>query len=453
MRSPLRSFFVASLTSSCLTALALAPTARAADDRTDAAAKAKLAVGAFDGSKADEVRSAFLDALKKSGGYEITDAEDVKPGKGIADAVKNLGVTYVVTGKVSKGYALKLKVFGADGAALDEVEIKGGALAKLKSNIEARGASSVGDVIGKPAPKSEPSPAEEKPAEESSSEEKPAESSTSPSPSAEGLSPLDITAGPRPLHRTFTFHQTLADVRPKDGYTQLPSYELPLGATLFIDLNWFPASHFTTGPAEWIGLTAGYEHGIATKSVFGETTAKPITLKNSEQDWYAGLRLRIPLGAQRLGVTGAYGQHSFELIGDDGKDGRPDPLIPDVKYSYVRIGADAMFQFGDVLAGAHVGKRIVLGTGPLKSVWFPNVKAQSLEAGVTVGYRLTGSLDLLAGFDWLRYAFDFNPNPMRNAGSLSYVAGGAVDEYLAGYLALRFRLPGAGEAAAPAAAE
>ena len=49
-----------------------------------------------------------------------------------------------------------------------------------------------------------------------------------------------------------------SDVRPTAGYLQLLKYELPLGPALFIDLDWFPASHFTTGPAEWIGLTGGF---------------------------------------------------------------------------------------------------------------------------------------------------------------------------------------------------
>jgi hypothetical protein len=38
---------------------------------------------------------------------------------------------------------------------------------------------------------------------------------------------------------------------------------------------------------------------------------------------------------------------------------------------------------------------------------------------------------------------DFNPVPVRKA----YVAGGAVDEYLSGYIAFRFHLPGKGQKA------
>ena len=456
LRHPLRiSLFLSNL----VTAVALSQAAYVADVRAESG-KTNVAVGGFDGAKASEVRAAFIEALKKDGGYEVTDAEDIKPsakGKAIVEAAKGLAVASVITGKVSKGFGLKLKVFnGADGKVLDEVEIKGGALPKLKTNIEKTGAASVADAFGKAKPpkakeeekkkEEEPPPADEdKPEEEKPAEDKPADSGPS---TSGGLSPFDVTAGLRPLHRKFAFHDTIADARPGEGFGQLLKYELPLGPILFIDLNWYPASHFMSGPAEWIGLTAGFEKGFATQSVYAEgqkdAAGKSLeqTLKTDEQAFYVGPRFRLPIGEHQLGATGTFGQHTFVLNGDEKK-----PLIPDVKYTYARIGIDGTFRFGDFMAGAHVGKRFVFNTGPLKTVWFPNVKTQSLDAGVMVGYRLVSMLDLVAGFDWLRYSFDFNPAPRREHLE-SYVAGGAVDEYLSGYIAFRFHLPGQSEQAA-----
>jgi hypothetical protein len=445
-----RSFKVSLFLSTLVTAVASSQALLVTDAKADSSEKAKVAVGGFDGAKSGEVRSAFIDALKKDGGYEITDAEDVKPSakaKAIAESAKGLGVNVIITGKVSKG-GLKLKVLnGADGKVLDEVEIKG-APGKLKANVEKSGASSVASAIGQVKPsgddkkKEEPEPA----ADEEASEAPKADAELSAGASSDdagkgGLSPLDITAGLRPMHRTFTFHDTLADLRPGEGFFQLLKYELPLGPALFIDFNWFPGSHFATGPAEWIGITAGYEKGFATQSLYGESSPDPTddkTLKTDAQQFYVGGRFRFPIGEHMLGATGTWGQHSFILTGDEG----PYPLIPDVKYTYIKVGLDGLFRFGDFSAGARVGKRFVTDTGALKSVWFPHqVSAQSLEAGVTVGYRLVSMLDLVAGFDWLRYAFAFDPtgNPP------SYVAGGAVDEYMSGYIAFKFHLPGKGE--------
>ena len=353
----------------------------------------------------------------------------------------------IITGKVSKG-GVKLKVLnGADGSVIDEVEIKG-AGGKLKGNLQKEGASAVAAALD--AAKGEEPKEEEKPAEEQSNEaaaEAEASAEASAAPTGEGLSPFDVTAGLRPIHRTFEFHDTLADNRPNEFF-QLLKYELPLGPALFIDVNWYPGSHFAKGPAEWVGITGGYERTFATQSIYNEGKANEQTLKTDSQQWYVGGRFRLPLGAHQLGASATYGQHTFILEGDNAN-----ALIPDVKYTNIRVGVDGMFRFGEFLAGARVGKRFVTSTGPLQSSWFNKVKTDSLEAGVTLGYRLISSLDLVAGFDWLRYAFDFNPVAPRPAGlgQESYVAGGAVDEYLTGHIALRFHLPGASEAAAAAA--
>jgi len=468
----LRPLRISLFLSTLVTAIALPQAAQAADSKADSSEKAKVAVGGFDGAKSDEVRSAFIDALKKDGNYEVTDAEDVKAsskGSAIADAAKGLGVNFVITGKVSKGFSLKLKVLGADGKQIDDAEIKGGALPKLKSNIEKTGVSSVAEALGKKAKPADdkkddkknddaaPAADEDKKGDEDKpAEDKPADSGPN---NDKGLSPFDLTAGLRPMNRKFAFHNTIAELRPTAGYAPLLKYELPLGPALFIDLNWFPASHFMTGPAEWIGLTAGFEKGFAISSVYAEgVQGRQQTLKTNEQAFYVGPRFRLPIGAHMLGLTGTFGQHTFALEGDEAA-----PLVPDVKYTYVKVGLDGLFRFGDFLAGARVGKRFVMDTGNLKAGWFPNVKTQSLEAGVTVGYRLVSMLDLVAGFDWLRYGFDFNPNPPRrqcgplstqgctdpNLDTTSVVAGGAVDEYLSGYIAFRFHMPGAGEEAAP----
>jgi hypothetical protein len=420
--------------------------------------KQKVAVGAFEGAKSGGTRAGFVDALRKDGAYEVTDAEDLKAStkpKVMADAASDMGVSAIITGKFGKG-GLKLKVTGPDGKTVEEVELKG-AGPKLKSAIASEGVSSVAGALAQVAPKPAPPPEEEKPEAEPESEKVEAAASTDDVESARGgLSPLEITAGLRPLHRTFKFHDSLADARPGDAcpegsmasncFRKLPGYELPLGPVLFIDLNWFPASHFTRGAAEWIGITAGFEKGIATQSVYQEGKPTEQTLKTSIQGLYAGARFRVPIGPHQLGATGTFGQQTFALEGDDQQ-----PRLPDVKYTYAKAGLEGTLRFGDAYFSARVGKRFVFGTGALEKVWFPNVKTQSLEAGATVGYQLVSMLDLVVGFDWLRYAFDFNPvpNPPREP---DLAAGGAVDQYLSGYIAFRFHLPGQPETAAAAAA-
>jgi hypothetical protein len=415
------------------------------------AEKPKVAVGGFSNDKKGELREAFLAALREDGSYEITDAEDIKStanARAVADAASAMEVNVVITGKV-QGSSVKLKVMGPDGQQLDAPEIKGTNRAKLKSKIQNTASLSVADGVER-AMAEERARAEK---EEQAQRKQQAQAAkadddddSDDKPACCGLSPLDLSVGVRGMHRTFRFHQTIAELRPNDGFGKLRSYKLPLGPVVFADLNWYPGAHFAKGQAERIGLTGGYEKGFAISTVYEPEGAEKQTLTTNEQAFYVGARYRVPIAAHELGGAVTYGRHTFELQGDNAS-----PLIPDVKYAYVKLGLDGAIRIGRVSVAARVGKRFVLSTGALERVWFPgSVKTQSLEAGISAGYRLLPVVEVVAGFDWLRYAFDFNP-VRRRAGSESLVAGGAVDEYWYGSLGVRLSIPGDGEQSSAAA--
>ena len=88
--------------------------------------------------------------------------------------------------------------------------------------------------------------------------------------------------------------------------------------------------------------------------------------------------------------------------------------------------------------GLHVGTRLVSDTGSLGKTWFPHTKTNAIVAGLSVCYRLTPLIGVVAGADFLRYAFDFNPVPQGNG----VIAGGAVDQYISGFAALRVSISG-----------
>ena len=73
-----RAFRVGLFLSTLVASVAASQALLITDAKADSADKLKVAVGAFEGSKSDDVRTAFIEALKKDGGYEVTDAEDVK---------------------------------------------------------------------------------------------------------------------------------------------------------------------------------------------------------------------------------------------------------------------------------------------------------------------------------------------------------------------------------------
>lgn len=256
------------------------------------------------------------------------------------------------------------------------------------------------------------------------------------------LAPLELTGGLRAAQRTLEYHDTPAELYPNRGLNTLLTYKQPLGPSAFLQLNLFPAAFVSRAADANLGITASYEVALPTNVIFAEGTAQEVKLKSHSSEFFVGLRGRLPIDVHELGLVAGYGQHRYDVDGDE-----KSPLVPDVRYDFVRLSADTTLRFDALRLGAHLGTRIVQDTGGLQDAWFPSTKTSSIEAGVVAGYEVSPRLEVLVGFDVIRYAFDFNPIPA-NADP-TYVAGGGVDQYTSGWLALRFSLSGA---AAPAAA-
>ncbi|MEP7053047.1 MAG: hypothetical protein ABJB12_21965, partial [Pseudomonadota bacterium] len=377
--------------------LALALTAPLAAAKGKAAASAaskskkRVVVGAFEGPKSSEARKAVIAALKDDGGYDVSETSDAKPGaddKSYANA--SSGATAVLVGTVKKsGLVLSVRN-GADGALVQNIEVKGESPAKLNKNIGDTLGASVSDAIAqtKPAASDEPASdkAEDKP--EADAEEKPAEAEEAKPEAAtdsgggysDAHSPLEIEAGLRAVHRSFTWHDTPPDIHPDAGYPVPQSYKLPLGPAVFINGTLYPLAFGSRGAAGNFGITGGYERNFATKSVYNEGLANEGKLTTLAYQYFVGLKGRIPVGEHQFGIVAAYGQQVFNLLGDE-----KDPITPDVWYKFFKLSAEGRFRFDALTIGFHVGTRIVSDTGGLKRDWFPHVKTQVLEAGVQAG--------------------------------------------------------------------
>ena len=155
-------------------------------------------------------------------------------------------------------------------------------------------------------------------------------------------SPLEIAAG----LRAFSRHLTYTD----DLFNRLRAYKLGLGPSIFVAGTWYPLAHFQAGPGAHAGLTAGYEQGLALKSEVSGGQKYDTTMR----EWFAGVRARIPLDSIELGVAITYGREIF-VVNDDPVF----PLVPDVRYSFVRVGADGRARFGRAVVGGHLGYRKV----------------------------------------------------------------------------------------------
>ena len=238
---------------------------------------------------------------------------------------------------------------------------------------------------------------------------------------------VELSAGPRAVHRTFDFNDPLSNYQA--GAAKPYSYVLPAGPAPFVDLGFYPAAFATRGFLANVGVVASYERLIATKT-------QSATASTLAQQLEVGLRGRLPLGEHEAGLAVSYGKQTFHVSDTD--PGPATGTVPNVDYTFIDVSADGRFRVNALTFGAHVGTRLVRDTGSLEKVWFPTTKTTSIEAGLSAGYRLTPMFEVVGGVDLMRYAFDFNPVPPMNP----LVAGGAVDQYISGYLALRVSITG-----------
>jgi hypothetical protein len=424
-----------------------------------ASAKKTVAVGVVNGPQGPKMRARVLDVLRKSGLYEVTDAEDVKPNdkpanyKRVASALQVQGI---VVGTVTKAYDLNLTVYGGDGTKIDTLQLKGGNPGKLQKTIDNELEIAIADPLatatsssGQPAPKPEEEAEEAEPEavgeeeeaeppvdgeEESSDDEEEAEPEASDGSAAakRGRRPIEVILGVRGYNRKFNYTPT------PDPY--LRSYELNVGPAIVGAVRVYPGAFFTDNTWSHIGIQARYEFGLATTAETPRANGTIASLTTASSEFHIGLRGRAPLGEHELGVFGLFGTHAFTLKGDENPNADPYALVPDVNYQFLRFGVDARFAISKFMVGGHIAPRFLLSMADIDKarVWFPGASGSGLDFGVLVGWRLAPWLSAVGGADVVRYGFDFNAIPSDNR----VVAGGASDTYLSVWLGAMVSLEG-----------
>ena len=415
----------------CLALVAPAP----ALAQHGAGGKKSLAVGTIEGPQGDATRRRVLQTLKKSGQYEITDAEDLRPGsdKGAYAAMAQaLQVDAIVVGKVSRSRDLTLSVIGPDGNLIEDVKLKGGNQGELDdaidNELEIAIAGPLGGKKAKAADKKVEEPAPEDEEEESvpgagksNDEEEDTSGGTkeeepSPEPAKAGRRPLELLAGFRLYNRSFSYSGVPDQMKGKF----LP-YKLGIAPSIVTAARIYPFAFFRDDALANLGIMAKVEFGIATSTNYEQPQqggAPPITYKlnNGTSEWQVGLRGRLPLGASELGIFGAYGAHSFVLVGDEGTSGTtvlPDPLVPDVNYNFLRFGFDARLRVSKLTVGSHFGARFLTTMHNIDQDywWFPGATGSGIDFGAMLGYQILSFMDVAGGADYVRYGFDFNGIP------------------------------------------
>jgi hypothetical protein len=470
-------------------AVALLPSVAHAKPPASKAAKQPIGVGAVTGPQGPKIRAKLLKLLRASGTYEVTDVEDVKPGASAAtyqSMAQGTGSDAIIVGNVSKALNLTLSVYGTNGARLGQITVKGGTFPKLFKAVENEVEIAIADPLErarqgggaaaapatkpplapgeaeedeeieiqetpKPKPKAKPEPkGKDKPkvdagADELESEDvdtttgEPieaeddgdAEPEAPAEPATRGRRPLELYAGMRFFNRKFAYTgRTTPNLFP---------YSMDLAPAIIVGGRVYPGALLGDGVISHVGIMGRIEFGLAPPTNYQEggqngTPKVVVPLKTKSLEYELGLRGRLPIGAHELGVFATFGNQNFILSGDEDPLKVPYALVPDVHYHYFRIGIDARVYISKLIAGAHLAPRFLTSMKELDKglTWFPGAKGSGLDFGMMLGWQLLPWLAPAAGFDLIRYGFDFNNLPVDPKPRA--VAGGATDTYMSGWL-------------------
>jgi hypothetical protein len=230
---------------------------------------------------------------------------------------------------------------------------------------------------------------------------------------------VDIEIDFRLVHRDFGYEDDLRG--------DLRDYQLGVGPGVGTKFQYYPGAHFTGGVGAQFGIDFEWERLFD----FDSTRADGATFPSESQQFLVGLRWRYPTGRWEPSAVVDYGVHSFRfgvsgppVPGEDNTSG-----IPSVKYEFVRIGAGFRVGIGKkerFIVAANAAFRGVFSVGGIGTAqWFPEAKANGMDAMLMLGYALPLGFEIRIGVDYRRYWFDLNPVPP----DPPYLAGGALDQY------------------------
>jgi hypothetical protein len=238
------------------------------------------------------------------------------------------------------------------------------------------------------------------------------------------------TTGPRPLvadlglwggllHRSLAYSGT--------GSSALNTYQLAGSPSVGLTASFYPLSFVMSGALSGLGLYGRFndEPGITSSNSTGQK------ISTSSNVWEAGLSYRFPFEGWELDGSAIYGGQSFTLGNSSGG-----ATVPSVTYSYVRPMLGTRIELGELFAlSLQASYLAVFNEGDIKANYFPQAKASGFEGLVALALRLGGTWEVRLSGDYRMYSYTLNP-----ATGAAYVASGATDAYLTGWLGVGCRL-------------
>ncbi len=408
----------------------------------------RVVVGEFRGRGAGQARGALVASLSSAGSVELVPraeleatGADLTSAAGLVEAASRLRVSAYLTGMVSRrgsGWTARITVrSGADGAVVEEVELRGRNLRSLQGVLRRRGWSRLSSAVESTQapervavvdPGADRSPEPDDTVVDGTGVGDADEAATDGVLRDEALpNALDMAILAHPFSRRLVYNDDL--------YGLLREYSLGLGPAFRLAARWYPGAHFTAGWGAYLGVDILWERAFAIDSKRADGEVFP----TRSQAWYLGLRGRIPLGRHEVSVGLGYGRHTFVI--DSAGPSQPGrlniPQVPGVDYRSVatqvemRLAPVAGLRI--TLSGAYLFLLDLGGIGSDR--WFPRAKAGGIEAAVTLGWETSSGIELRLGWDVRRYFYRFEPE----VGD-PFIAGGAIDQYFGYSFGLAYRL-------------
>jgi hypothetical protein len=438
----------------------------------DLAQAAKRRAGvSVDGPHASAMHAVVVGVLKHHG-LEATTVDLPSDSQAAVEAAAQKGsLAAIVVGQVRDGgKRFKLRVYDSGGDLVGESSwVEAGGLRRLESAVErtlwprvggslsrARAPGASAASTNEKAPPQEKEHAEEAAAEPTkaptasrSREPEPPGEAEAPAPkrkkgravdeaeepSGPAATALDLGVGLRFVWRDLSWSPVATTLR---GYT------LDRAPAVGVSLAWYPLAHFLGGWASNIGIAASVEYAPDLTSQTSDGARYPTT----SRDWWAGARGRVVFGVAQASLTLAGGQQAFVFQGQGAALRSNLADLPDVAYTYARAGADLRLELPQgvtlMLGG---GFRDVFDAGDTNfllqaNAYLPDSKIVGFDGTVAVGYRFLGAFEARLGVDLRRYQI--------TAGTNTYMATGAIDQYLSGWAQLALLVDGYAAAGGPA---
>jgi hypothetical protein len=273
------------------------------------------------------------------------------------------------------------------------------------------------------------------------------EASTPESPSGPVPPTFEVFFGPTGTSRNLAYHQDYSSVG-------LRPYSLPLGAAAAVHVVWYPISAFSEGPMQHLGLEIGVEQSFGIQSTIGNdgTPLAGKTFGNTVHEFEGGLRYRIPFGAgSQAWFSATGGEHAFVFSSpNDCNSCRATLDIPDTIYRYARPGVGVRLELtSDISLTVGGGYRYIFNSGGTQlDTFFPHRTLGGVDAELQIGYRVTPMIEARLVGEVRRYFYDMHAR----AGD-TFIAGGAIDQYLTFGVGMAVLLGGSERPAVAAAEE